>query len=98
VNLTDLILQVPLAAGAIFVVYMFVAGKLHTDAEFQRVVKERDEYKQSALTERRISTEVAQTGSVTNQLLGAIVNLSAERQGVPPPRFIQSKSEDVTEL
>jgi hypothetical protein len=96
VNIADLILQVPLAGGALFVVYMFVAGKLHTDNEFQRVVRERDEYKKAAETERRISTEVAQTGSVTNQLLGAIVNLSAERQGIPPIKVIQSTSEDVT--
>jgi hypothetical protein len=98
VNLTDLILQVPLAAGALFVVYMYGTGKIHTDAEFQRVVKERDEYKQAAATERRISTEVAQTGNVTNKFLEAIVNLSAERQGLPAPKVIQSKSEDVTKL
>lgn len=95
-NWTELIMQVPLAAGALFLVYMFVAGKLHTDNEFQRVIRERDEYKKAAETERRIATEVAQTGSVTNQLLGAVVSLSAERQGVPPPRVIQVQPEEVT--
>lgn len=97
-NITELIISFPLAAGALFVVYLFLAGKIHSDAEFQRIVKERDEWKRTAETERRIATESAGTASVTNQLLGAIVNLSAERQGIPPPRIVTVPPEDVTKL
>lgn len=95
-TLHDLILQAPLAAGALWLVYMFTAGKLHTDGEFQRTIKERDEYKRTLETERKIATELAQTGSVTNQLLGAVVSLSAEKAGIPLPRIVKASPEDVT--
>lgn len=81
-TIPELILQVPLAAGALFIVYMFTAGKLHTDSEFQRVVREREEYKKTLETERKATTELAQQGAVTNQLLSAVVTLAADRRGV----------------
>jgi hypothetical protein len=83
VDLSAIISQAGLGAGAIFVVWMFLAGKLHTDAEFRRVVAERDQYRAALEAERKAVNETAQAASVTNRLLSAVVDLAAERQGVP---------------
>jgi hypothetical protein len=78
-----LISQAPLAAGALLIVYLLLTGKIVTGKEFTRVTAERDEYKQALTLERQAMNETAQAASVTNRLIGAVVDLAADRQGVP---------------
>jgi len=80
--LETLVSQSPLAAGALILAYLFVRGKVHSDAEFRRVAAERDEYKRALDAERKAVNETAQAAAVTNNLISAVVTLAADRQGV----------------
>jgi len=67
-------------------VWLFLAGKIHSDEEFKAMQAERDYWRDAHAEatrameiERRIVNETAQAGQVNNQLLSAIVNLATSR-------------------
>lgn len=68
--------------------WLVISGTLHTDLEFKAMVEERDFWRDAATsnasardTERRIATETAQAGQVTNQLIHALTEIAAQRSG-----------------
>ena len=76
-------------AGALVVVALvawgFYAGKLHSDSEYRKLETERDYWRASSeskdkaiATERKAVNETAEAGTVTNQLLGAVVSMATE--------------------
>jgi hypothetical protein len=71
------------SAGAVVVLalgcYLFFAGKLHSDAEFQKLAKENDDLKAALESERRALNDAASTGTVTNRLISALIQVSAQR-------------------
>lgn len=85
-DLTTLITSTPSAAVALVMLYLFFAGKVHSDSEFQRVLKENDDLKSALADERQASNELAMTGGVTNKLIGALVDVATERNQSPVPR------------
>ena len=71
---------------------MIMVQKLHTDGEFTRLeaenisLREENAQLRSALdSERRSASDVARAGTVTNQLISALIELAAEHKSVPPP-------------
>jgi len=84
-DLQTLIESAPSAAVAIVVLYLFITGRIHSDHEFRRVETERDEYKKALDTERQTVNETVSAAAVTNKLIGAVVSLAADRQGVTTP-------------
>jgi hypothetical protein len=93
--LQELISQAPAAALAIVGIYLFMTGRIHSDIEFKKLEKENQELKQALAAERTAVNEAASTGSVTNQLVGALVTLAAERKGIDPPP-VKKSSVDLT--
>jgi hypothetical protein len=82
------------AIAALFFVYLFVTGKVHSHGEFLRLLKENNELKKALEDERKVANEAVQTGSVTNRLIGALVEVTSERRregrqtgllAMPPP-------------
>ncbi|HEV2370929.1 MAG TPA: hypothetical protein VGS19_02070 [Streptosporangiaceae bacterium] len=72
-----------MAAG----LYLFLAGKLHSDREFSKAETDsarKDEVierlQEALALERQRSNDVAQAGAVTNQLIGALTTLAAEHR------------------
>ena len=59
--------------------YLFIAGKLHSDAEYQKVVDENADLKAALETERTTNNELARAGGVTNKLIGALVDVATDR-------------------
>lgn len=74
----------PSAAVAIAGLSLFVTGKIHSDAEFQRMLKENQFLREALETERKASTEAAQAGATTNKFIEAMVQIAAEKN--PPAR------------
>ena len=72
------------SAGALVVLalvsWMFFTGKLHSDAEFQKAIGENNELKAALEAERRAVDETARTGTVTNQLIEALVRVSVQKE------------------
>jgi hypothetical protein len=74
--------------------WMFVSGKIHPQSEMHSMESERDYWRdaymkvsQAITIERRIATETAEAGQVTNQLIQALAEIAATRSGsTPPPR------------
>lgn len=81
--MTSLLPWITGAGGAIVVLavvaWAFYIGKLHSDPEFQRVVAENLDLKAALATERQANNELAQTGGVTNKLIGALVDVATDR-------------------
>jgi hypothetical protein len=77
------------SAGALvflaLVAYAFYSGKLHSDSEFQALRAENDELKKALTAERTALDEATKTGTVTNQLIGAIASLAGERRASAAP-------------
>lgn len=80
------------AAVAIAFLWLFVTGKIHSDREFtalERVATAREteiaQLRAALDAERKAVNEQASAGTVTNNLLGAVVALAADRQGISPP-------------
>jgi hypothetical protein len=75
------------AGGALAVlvagVTLFLSGKLHSDAEFSRVLAENDALRTALTLERQANNELARTGSITTKLLDALVNVTTDRQLTP---------------
>lgn len=80
------------SAGALvvlaFIAWGFWSGTLHSDSEFRKVEQERDywraasESKDQAIgLERRAVNEAAEAGTVTNQLISAVVAMATEKSG-----------------
>jgi hypothetical protein len=73
------------SAGALVVlalgVYAFFTGKLHSDAEFLKLVKENEDLKAALEAERKAVNEAAKTGTVTNQLISALIQVSTQKEG-----------------
>lgn len=93
----DLVPLITGGSGALVVllllVYAFFLGKIHSDPEFRKLEAERDywkaasEAKDKALEiERRTVNETVLAGTVTNQLIGAVVSMASERRKLPSPR------------
>lgn len=81
--------QAPTAILALVFLYLFLAGKVHSASEYSRLEAERDYWRETserlsdaASTERKTSTELAQAGTVTNQLISAITQIAS---GPSPP-------------
>lgn len=87
-NLSGLLPYVTGSGGALVVLalgaWLLIAGKLHSDAEFQRVLTENEQLKSALGSERRASNELAMTGNVTNKLIGALVDVVTDRKTLPP--------------
>jgi hypothetical protein len=92
VNVSGLFPWITGAGGALVVLTLglalFIAGKIHSDSEFQRVLTENEGLKSALASERQANNELAQTGGVTNKLIGALVDLATDRHheasGQPP--------------
>ncbi|HEY6278721.1 MAG TPA: hypothetical protein VIX86_20605 [Streptosporangiaceae bacterium] len=67
------------------VAYLFLAGRLHSDAEYRKLVRENDDLKAALADERRAVDEAMRTGTVTNQLITALTQLAENRRPIPPP-------------
>ena len=69
-----------LIAFVALAIWAFYAGKIHTDREFSKLEDENRELKAALLAERTSNAELAQAGSVTNQLIGALRDVATERR------------------
>jgi hypothetical protein len=73
------------SCGAIVILavvcYFFFSGKLHSDAEFSKLEKENDDLKEALADERKAVDDAARTGTVTNQLIGALIKVATQKQG-----------------
>jgi hypothetical protein len=80
VNLSGVYPVITGAGGALIVLaiglYLFLTGKIHSEAEFQRVITENESLKTALATERQANNELAQTGGVTSRLIGALVDVA----------------------
>ena len=70
-----------LAAG----IWLFLTGRLHSDPEYRKLVRENEDLKTALTDERRAVDEAVRTGTVTNQLISALTQIAANRQAAPPP-------------
>ncbi len=61
------------------VAYLLGIGKLHSDAEYQRIADENKDLKAALETERTTNNELARAGGVTNKLIGALVDVATDR-------------------
>jgi len=82
------------SGGALIVLalgfFLWVTGKIHSDGEYQEMKDDRDFWRTSAQDnatardiERRIATETAQAGQVTNTVLELLADIASERTGRP---------------
>ena len=73
------------SGGALIVLalglYLFITGKLHSDAEYQKLADENRDLKAALETERITNNELARAGGVTNKLIGALVDVATDRHG-----------------
>ena len=60
-------------------VWAMATGKIHSDAEFQAVVHDRDDYKAALETERTTNGELARAGGVAAKALDALVEVATGR-------------------
>jgi hypothetical protein len=83
VSLSGLYPWITGAGGALVVLaaglFLFISGKIHSDSEFQRVLAENESLKSALASERQANNELAQTGGVTNKLIGALVDVVTDR-------------------
>lgn len=90
------------SAGALVVLalvaWAFYTGKLHSDPEFQAMRTENAELKTALAAERTAGDELAKTGTVTNQLIGALASLASERRFTPAQRRPDAASADALDL
>jgi hypothetical protein len=70
--------------------YLFLAGKIHSDREFSKLEAENDQlraennqYKFALDTERKTVNEAVSAGQVTNQLITALTTLAGGRRPKP---------------
>ena len=68
-----------LGTGGIVVVLM-ILGYLAPKPAFQRILDENDKLKEALALERQRSDDATQSSVVTNQLIGALASLAAERR------------------
>lgn len=61
--------------------YLFFAGKLHSDVEFCKLEKENTDLREALQDERKAVDEAARTGTVTNQLITALMAVATQKQG-----------------
>lgn len=88
-----LLQQAPTAALALVILVLFLAGKIHSDSEYSKLEAERDYWREAAekmneaaAVERRTATELAQAGTVTNQLIAALTRRADAAPDPPLPR------------
>jgi hypothetical protein len=88
VDLNTLIQSAPTAILALVGLYLFFTGKIHSDSEFAKLERENEELKAALGAERQANNELARAGGVTNQLIGALVDVasSARAAGTSPAR------------
>ena len=63
--------------------YLFITGKLHSDAEYQKLADENKDLKAALETERTTNNELARAGGVTNKLIGALIEVATDRHDHP---------------
>lgn len=77
-------------AGAIVVLaivsWLFYDGKLHSHREFRKLERENAGLRAALEAERKAVNEAARTGTVTNQLIAALIDVSAQKEGEPGRR------------
>ena len=88
------------STGAIVVLalvaYLFYIGKLHSDSEMQKLIRENEDLKEALASERRAVDEAMRTGTVTNQLISALTQIAEHRQGTAlPSRHHELTGEDL---
>jgi len=73
------------SAGAVVVLalgcWLFLSGKLHSEAEFSKLARENDDLKGALESERKAVDEAARTGTITNQLISALIQVSTQKEG-----------------
>jgi hypothetical protein len=90
------------SSGALVVMaiglYLFLAGKIHSDREFGKLEAENDQlraennqYKFALDTERKTVNEAVSAGQVTNQLITALTTLAGGRS----PKSAELTAEDL---
>ena len=84
-DLTALIASSPSAAVALVILSLFIAGKIHSDSEYRKLEAENEDLKKALAAERQAVNETAQTGTVTNQLIGALTQIAAGNAPRHPP-------------
>ena len=67
------------------VVILLIAGWLVPKWAYSKLEQENKSLREALQLERQRAGEAASTHAVTNQLIGALVDLAAERKGVTPP-------------
>lgn len=67
------------------VAWLLGTGKLHSDAEFQKILSENEAYKDALEAERTVNNELARAGGITNKLIGALVDLATDKRAPVPP-------------
>jgi hypothetical protein len=68
------------AVVALLWVYAFIKGKVVSAREFNRLLRENNELKVALADERKVANEAVRTGSVTNRLIGALVEVTSEHR------------------
>lgn len=68
-----------LVAAALGAVWAFYTGKIHSDREFSKLEEENRVLRDAVQAERTRADELARAGTVTNQLIGALTQVAAER-------------------
>ena len=67
------------------VVILLILGWLVPKWAYARLLEENKSLREALQLERRRNEEIAGTAGVTNQLIGALVDLAGERKGIHPP-------------
>ena len=73
-----------LVAFVAIAVWAFYTGKIHSDSEFQKLEERAEHLEQALQAERQRGDAAVQAGSVTNQLIGALKDVAAERRDDAP--------------
>jgi hypothetical protein len=68
-----------LVALACLAVWAFYTGKVHSHREFAKQEEEAATWRKAWEAERTRADELARAGTVTNQLIGALTQVAAER-------------------
>jgi hypothetical protein len=67
------------------VIILLILGWLVPKWAYSRLEAENKALREALQLERRRNEEIASTAGVTNQLIGALVDLAGERKGINPP-------------
>lgn len=70
-------------AGVVLI--LLILGWLVPKWAYSRLEAENKALREALQLERRRNEEIASTAGVTNQLIGALVDLAGERKGIQPP-------------